>query len=267
MGRNRRRLFSSDSEEEIVTIDLPKNRKRNRIIEQYSSSEDEDTNNNREKIDETYIQKVRKIKRNSGKRYCIQTGNIVPEKIFENKDCRCRNAYAQNYDEEERKNNFEKFWGLGDFKKQNILLYEAVEHKIVKRRRPKNGKRSPKNWSFRYLLNSKNGKVPVCKKFFLDTFKVSEGRLNRVLNSANVGNDLRGTMAGSSRKISEEEKMLVQNHIKSFPKFESHYTRSHNPNRKYLHPDLTLRKMFNLYELHCEENQIKPLMSGRTENI
>jgi len=197
------------------------------------------------------------MKRNSGKRYYTQSGNIVPGKIFQNKDCRCRNACTKNYDEEERKNIFEKFWGLGDFNKQNVLLYEAVERKIVKRKRPTNGNGSPRNWSFRYLLNSKNGKVPVCKKFFLDTFQVSEGRLKRVLNSANVGNDLRGMMVGSSRKLSEEARKHVQNHIKTFPKFESHYTRSHNPNRRYLHPDLTLRKMFNLYELHCEENKIK----------
>ena len=45
--------------------------------------------------------------------------------------------------------------------------------------------------------------------------------------------------------------------IRSFPKFESHYTRSNNPNRRYLHSDLTVRKMFNLYELYCEENNIK----------
>ena len=146
---------------------------------------------------------------------------------------------------------------MGDFNKQNILLYEAVERKIVERRRPANGKGSPRNWSFRYLLNFKIGKVPVCKKYFLDTFKVSEGCLKRVLNSPNVGNDLRGMMVGSSTKLSEEGKTHVQIHIISFPKFESHYTRSHNPNRRYLHPDLTVRKMFNLYELYCEENNIK----------
>lgn len=66
-------------------------------------------------------------------------------------------------------------------------------------------------------------------------------------------------MVGSSRKISEEEKKHVQNHIKSFPKSEFYYTRSHNPNRKYLHPDLTLRKMFNLYELYCKENKMKAI--------
>ena len=107
------------------------------------------------------------------------------------------------------------------------------------------------------MLNFKIGKAPVCKKYFLDTFKVSEGRLKRVLNFLNVGNDLRGMMVESSTKLSEEGKKHVQIHIRSFPKFESHYTRSHNPNGRYLHLDLTVRKMFNSYELYCEENNIK----------
>ncbi|XP_043495741.1 uncharacterized protein LOC122519960 [Polistes fuscatus] len=190
MGKNKRtRLFTSDSEEELLTNDFKENRKRRRIIV-HDSSSGEDTDNNGKKINEKYIQKVRKIKRNSGKIYCTQTGNILPSKVFRNKDCRCRKAFKKNYEEEERKNIFEKFWNLGDFNKKNILLYEAIKRKIVKRRRQNNGK----------------------------------------------GNDLRGRMVGSSRKIFEVEKQHVQNHIDSFPKFESHYTRSHNPNRKYLHP-------------------------------
>ena len=55
----------------------------------------------------------------------------------------------------------------------------------------------------------------------------------------------------------KKRKKHVEKHIKSFPNFKSHYTRSHNPNRNYLHPDLTIRKMFDLDELSCEENGIK----------
>ncbi|KAG8238813.1 hypothetical protein J437_LFUL010527 [Ladona fulva] len=51
--------------------------------------------------------------------------------------------------------------------------------------------------------------------------------------------------------------MLRNENVKKiFPTFESHYTRSHNPNRRYLHPDLTLKKRFN-----------EPLLSGLREKI
>ncbi|KYM75996.1 hypothetical protein ALC53_13481 [Atta colombica] len=40
---------------------------------------------------------------------------------------------------------------------------------------------------------------------------------------------------------------IVIEHIKNFPAFESHYTRSQNPERMFLNPELNIRKMFNLY--------------------
>lgn len=43
MRKNRRRPLSSDSEEEIVLDNLKKKRVRKRVIEQYSSLEDEDS--------------------------------------------------------------------------------------------------------------------------------------------------------------------------------------------------------------------------------
>ena len=94
---------------------------------------------------------------------------LIPEILFlkfffENKDCGCRNACIINNNEEEKRNILEKFWGLADFNKQNVLLHEAIERKIVERRRPTNGKGSPRNFSFRYLLRSRNGKIFVYKK-------------------------------------------------------------------------------------------------------
>lgn len=53
------------------------------------------------------------------------------------------------------------FWNLGDFHKQNVLLYEATGRSVVKRRRQRNGKGSCRNESFTYWLNSKTGKVAV----------------------------------------------------------------------------------------------------------
>ena len=75
--------------------------------------------------------------------------------------------------------------------------------------------------------------------------------MKRVLKSKNVGNDLRGRLSRPLRKIFDEANMFVRNHVNSFPKFEFHYT-----NRKYLHPELTIKNA-KFYELHCEENNLK----------
>ena len=62
-------------------------------------------------------------------------------------------------------------------------------------------------------------------------------------------------MPGCLRKIGEIEIKAVSKHIKSFPGYESHYTRAyHTPGRKYLSPELDIRKMYSLYLGKCEEN-------------
>jgi hypothetical protein len=74
-------------------------------------------------------------------------------------------------------------------------------------------------------------------------------------------------MTGSSQKTNEEAIIAVKEHIQNFPAFESHYTRSHNPGRKYLSPDLDIRKMFNLYVEKCEENNVSHFNERIYRNI
>jgi hypothetical protein len=97
----------------------------------------------------------------------------------------------------------------------------------------------------------------VCKKFFLDTFNTSVGRLDRSLHASVPGTDLRGKMTGSSRKTNKEAIIAVKEHIQTFPAFETNFTRSHNPGRKYLNPDLDVRKVFKLYVEKFEENNVR----------
>lgn len=65
------------------------------------------------------------------------------------------------------------------------------------------------------------------------------------------GEDLRGVKGCISRKISEEDKKYILEHIGSFPSYVSHYTRKHIENRKYLSESLDVRKMFSLYVEKC----------------
>lgn len=47
-------------------------------------------------------------------------------------------------------------------------------------------------------------------------------------------------------KTPDEKMAQVRDHITSSPAYESHYTRKHNPNRKYLSENLNIRLMYNL---------------------
>lgn len=104
----------------------------------------------------------------------------------------------------------------------------------------------------------------VCRHFFLKTLDVSNKRVRNVTvkkqhNSSGVAfRDKRGKKEPTN-KISPERIAIVEEHISSFPKYVSHYSRVHNPYKKYLRPDLNLSIMYDLYKKFCfEEKQVQP---------
>ena len=50
---------------------------------------------------------------------------------------------------------------------------------------------------------------------------------------------------------------LVERHIDRFPRVESHYCRA-NSSREYLHADLSLRKMYDMFLTTLANDAIKP---------
>ena len=106
---------------------------------------------------------------------------------------------------------------------------------------------------YKFRLSTPCENISVCKKFFINTFNISTGRIDGILKAKDIPKDMRGRMDGSCRRTSELAIKFVREHIKSFPAFESHYTRSQNPERKYLNPELNINKMFNLYLEKCAE--------------
>ena len=94
---------------------------------------------------------------------------------------------------------------------------------------------------------------------FLRLHGVSSGRLTRLLsNQAEHGGvpklDSRGHKEPPN-KTSEEDLALVHSHIKSFPVYDSHYSRSDNPDRTYLSPDLSIAKMYYLHKEKCDNKE------------
>lgn len=71
-----------------------------------------------------------------------------------------------------------------------------------------------------------------------------------------VSPDRRGKHGNT--KLKEEHPHQVKNHINSFPRIESRYCRKDTA-KEYLEPGLSVPKMFNLYQKHCEENSFEPV--------
>lgn len=163
--------------------------------------------------------------------------------------------------EEERKGMFDTFYGFADFGKQNAYICGLVHQIPVKTRRPRNGEREGKGTTNLYHVHKTNGTLKVCKKCFLDTFQISDGRMTRALkkikSGLSPGADLRGKHEPAT-KIPNAQKQLVMDHINMFPKFQSHYTRLDNPHRQYLDPELNVKKMYEAYVVWCKNKNLKP---------
>lgn len=131
--------------------------------------------------------------------------------------------------------------------------------------RLRNQSRAAKTVTYSYYVKVGNVSETTCKKYFIDTFNKSNGRLQRALQRSRVsspGEDLRGRHEPVN-KTSKEKLQDVKNHIHSFTAYQSHYTRSHNPNKKYFDSKLNLRLMYNL----CTEKCVAENMTYVSEAI
>lgn len=128
----------------------------------------------------------------------------------------------------------------------------------MKRRYTEKGNSSRRSGSRAYYVNNDSGtSTKVCRTAFLRIHGISGGRVDRAVTSiATTGGsphmDLRGRHEPAN-KTGEDQLTYVKNHISSFPQYGSHYSRSDNPHRKYLSPDLSVSKMYVLYKELCEE--------------
>lgn len=144
---------------------------------------------------------------------------------------------------------------------------------MVEKREPKTARRrkldSTKTREVTYLYYFKiNGeRENVCKKCFLSILDETPKFLSEVMKNKNkyvcgiTDKDSRG-LHSPANKISEEQIKKIISHIKSFPCYESHYTRKLN-DKNYLPNHLNLKIMFGLYR---EYETVKPVSRKIYEN-
>lgn len=172
--------------------------------------------------------------------------------------------------EERRKGLFDRFWKLANFDIQNTYLCGCVKVLTTKRKYAKIPESCRR---FSRVFYVPNGEISerVCKTAFLSIFAISNGHLSRALQGqvANEGlphSDQRGRHEPSN-KTPEERVGYVKEHIETFPTYESHYSRSDNPNRKYLSPSLSISAMYDLYKTLCGEKNEVPVSEWKYRHI
>ena len=90
---------------------------------------------------------------------------------------------------------------MSDIDKQNLFLYESVHSYPVKRRRPRNYAGTLRTNVYKFHFSTPRENILVCKKFFINTFNISTGRIDRILQAkdmrGDIPKDMRGRMDGS----------------------------------------------------------------------
>lgn len=110
----------------------------------------------------------------------------------------------------------------------------------------------------------------ICKSAVLSIFAISKSRLERVAShlktSCTAPLDRRGTHGNRPNKLENAVLMQIAEHIKSFPKYTSHYSRKDNIKHEYLSPNLNAAKMHKMYLEKYEPEQYALLQKNEAIN-
>ncbi|PSN41196.1 hypothetical protein C0J52_04183 [Blattella germanica] len=171
---------------------------------------------------------------------------------------------------------FHAFWDMGDYNAQNAYLFGCIKAQATKRRYPKKRTHpddSRRSFSYMYQVKVDGVEVTVCRDEFvaLHGLQNSRGRLQHIQKMiTNVGvvkSDGRGKHNNQPRKYAEKDIENVHEYINSIPKYQSHYSRSLTPNKKYLNCDLTIEDTYRLYVTWSNEKGVKAVSSDKYRRI
>ena len=209
----------------------------------------------------------RKHLRNSGQQYVSSAGRVVSAKKFAGlKDKCCHKKCTHQFTTSEPEQIFTNFWHIGNYDAQNLFIAGCIEQRSVSSHIvPSVGtKRVVRSYARRFTVQTGNGHVAVCKRTFLSLLVISAGRINTVLRSQRMNGgvalaDRRGKYDHAKQRIATERITFIEDHIRSFPVNESHYTRAHSESRQYLSANLNIRKMYDLYVERCGNMKQEPV--------
>lgn len=100
---------------------------------------------------------------------------------------------------------------------------------------------------------------------FLNTLCISNLVVLNMLKKVEPGGVIKADQRGRhtpSNKTPNETIHSVHQHINSFPKYESHYSREKSE-KNYLGSELTIEKMYQLYIDECNENNLDPKLRAK----
>ena len=161
------------------------------------------------------------------------------------------------------KETFAEFYGIADKNLQNSHLFGLIKSHKVNRRRARNGERGVYRLaSYTYSVRKDGVQIEVCSKAFRSIHGIGKSRFEKLRkpNITVTPTDKRGKH-GNQRKIEDATRQKIRDHIKRFPVIKSHYSREENPHKSYLPENLSVRRMWLMYLIENEPEQIDIIKS------
>lgn len=212
---------------------------------------------------------VRKRLRQSGLEYTNTRGNISRGRISVRKCLNCRFKCSKNFTEAETNQIHEEFWKNTDDDKGHFYD-KTTERCLINRERNRHKRQRTKQYSYKYFFKKIDKKIRVCKKFYLGVLDISQIRISYFYTHKREGitNTPSAYTRGSNteKRIKNEHRQIIRDHINMFPRIPSHYCRSTSA-KEYLERTLTLSKMYDLYVEYCNDKQIIPQKKWLYYNI
>ncbi|KAH9639301.1 hypothetical protein HF086_012911 [Spodoptera exigua] len=211
----------------------------------------------------------RKKRKYTNLSYVNSKKKIVSPKEFIDYECNCLKKCHENISVEKRLAQFKKFYSLGSYNAQNMFLTALINEQPVKRHYVATDNKTQvskkKSYSRQYFLDG----VSVCRDMFVKTLQTSAKRINTSLckmRSDSCITDNRGLHGGFNRTPPESEEFVI-NLIKKLPTYISHYRRQETEGAKFLRPDMTLSKIYELYSNEAKSTDIKLLSAAKVNKL
>lgn len=197
------------------------------------------------------MEKKLKKKVNSGEEYLTATNKVVSARAIRGVCGKaCRLQCPSKISVHEQNGIHRSYWRLTDHALQRNFIVANSSQVIPKYRLNTEGSKRGYNTAYYFTVGEE--KIRVCKDYFMKTLDIGDKFIRNAfkkLDRSGVLEKERRGLHGNQRKISEAVKNDIRNHIRSFPRIESHYLRAQS-SREYLDGSLTLSEMYRVYTQH-----------------
>lgn len=185
--------------------------------------------------------------------------------IFLQALCKCKNGCKDIAASGQKRKLYDLYYAKDmSLPAQMTYLLSLIEVIPVCRRRHGNydeSSESRRQHTLVFMLPDTAGSfVRVCRKMFMETFRISHQTVETLAKLRKKGESTYIEKRGGTKtvKYTDEDRKLIQDHINSFPRDVSHYTRTRSGEREFLSSDLTVSKMYEAFRIsHPHKSNIK----------